>query len=189
MKKAFRSVLAFMLVFVIMASVFCTAGVLAASDTVYTAHLHGTGNTTLSNEVVVGTDTTYTVSFRWKSVQGNARVQLSGSAIGGRTVDLIVEGSYPMPGITYDWRNGTVAYTFTTPKDVESDTLVFSVLQYSAEETEFYIGDVKIFESDANGVAVEGGEVIDLPFRMPPILTMRSRKPDFSHLKATPTTA
>ncbi len=164
MKKAFRSVLAFMLVFVIMASVFCTAGVLAASDTVYTAHLHGTGNTTLSNEVVVGTDTTYTVSFRWKSVQGNARVQLSGSAIGGRTVDLIVEGSYPMPGITYDWRNGTVAYTFTTPKDVESDTLVFSVLQYSAEETEFYIGDVKIFESDANGVAVEGGEVIDLPF-------------------------
>jgi len=69
-----------------------------------------------------------------------------------------------MPGITYDWRNGTVAYTFTTPKDVESDTLVFSVLQYSAEETEFYIGDVKIFESDANGVAVEGGEVIDLPF-------------------------
>ena len=64
MKKAFRSVLAFMLVFVIMASVFCTAGVLAASDTVYTAHLHGTGNTTLSNEVVVGTDTTYTVSFR-----------------------------------------------------------------------------------------------------------------------------
>ena len=164
MKKAFRSVLAFMLVFVIMASVFCTAGVFAASDTVYTAHLHGTGNTTLSNEVVVGTDTTYTVSFRWKSVQGNARVQLSGSAIGGRTVDLIVDGSYPMPGITYDWRNGTVAYTFTTPKDAESDTLVFSALQYSAEETEFYIGDVKIFESDANGAAVEGGEVIDLSF-------------------------
>ena len=164
MKKAFRSVLAFMLVFVIMASVFCTAGVFAAADTVYTAHLHGTGNTTLSNEVVVGTDTTYTVSFRWKSVQGNARVQLSGSAIGGRTVDLIVDGSYPMPGITYDWRNGTVAYTFTTPKDAESDTLVFSALQYSAEETEFYIGDVKIFESDANGAAVEGGEVIDLSF-------------------------
>ena len=165
MKKAFRSVLAFMLVFVIMASVFCTAGVSAASDTVYTAHLHGTGNATLATEeIFVGTETTYTVSFLWKSVQGNARVQLSGSAIGGRTVDLIVEGSYPMPGITYDWRNGTVAYTFTTPKDAESDTLVFSALQYSAEETEFYIGDVKIFESDANGVAVEGGEVIDLPF-------------------------
>ena len=165
MKKAFRSVLAFMLVFVIMASVFCTAGVLAASDTVYTAHLHGTGNATLATEKIsVGTETTYTVSFRWKSVQGNARVQLSGSAIGGRTVDLIVEGSYPKPGITYDWRNGTVAYTFTTPKDAKSDTLVFSALQYSAEETEFYIGDVKIFESDANGAAVKGGEVIDLPF-------------------------
>ena len=78
MKKAFRSVLAFMLVFVIMASVFCTAGVFAASDTVYTAHLHGTGNATLATEEIsVGTETTYTVSFLWKSVQGNARVRLS----------------------------------------------------------------------------------------------------------------
>ena len=165
MKKAFRSVLAFMLVFVIMASVFCTAGVLAAADTVYTAHLHGTGNTTLATEEVsVEPETTYTVSFLWKSVQGNARVRLSGSAVGSKNVDLIVDGSYPMPGITYDWRNGTVAYTFTTPKDATSDTLVFSALQYSAEETEFYIGDVKIFASDANGAAVEDGEVIDLSF-------------------------
>ena len=161
MKKAFRSVLAFMLVFVIMASVFCTAGVLAASDTVYTAHLHGTGNATLATEEIsVGTETTYTVSFLWKSVQGNARVRLSGSAVGSKNVDLIVDGSYPMPGINYNWQTGRVTYTFTA----NGDALFFSALQYSAEETEFYIGDVKIFESDANGVAVEGGEVIDLSF-------------------------
>ena len=161
MKKAFRSVLAFMLVFVIMASVFCTAGVLAASDTVYTAHLHGTGNATLATEEIsVGTETTYTVSFLWKSVQGNARVRLSGSAVGSKNVDLIVDGSYPMPGINYNWQTGRVTYTFTA----NGDALFFSALQYSADETEFYIGDVKIFESDANGVAVEDGEVIDLSF-------------------------
>ena len=161
MKKAFRSVLAFMLVFVIMASVFCTAGVLAASDTVYTAHLHGTGNATLATEEIsVGTETTYTVSFLWKSVQGNARVRLSGSAVGSKNVDLIVDGSYPMPGINYNWQTGRVTYTFTA----NGDALFFSALQYSAEETEFYIGDVKIFESDANGAAVGDGEVIDLSF-------------------------
>ncbi len=161
MKKAFRSVLAFMLVFVIMASVFCTAGVFAAADTVYTAHLHGTGNTTLATEEVsVEPETTYTVSFLWKSVQGNARVRLSGSAVGSKNVDLIVDGSYPMPGINYNWQTGRVTYTFTA----SGDALFFSALQYSAEETEFYIGDVKIFASDANGVAVEGGEVIDLSF-------------------------
>lgn len=161
MKKAFRSVLAFMLVFVIMASAFCTAGVLAASDTVYTAHLHGTGNATLATEEIsVGTETTYTVSFLWKSVQGNARVRLSGSAVGSKNVDLIVDGSYPMPGINYNWQTGRVTYTFTA----NGDALFFSALQYSAEETEFYIGDVKIFESDANGAAVEDGEVIDLSF-------------------------
>ena len=161
MKKAFRSVLAFMLVFVIMASVFCTAGVFAASDTVYTAHLHGTGNATLATEEIsVGTETTYTVSFLWKSVQGNARVRLSGSAVGSKNVDLIVDGSYPMPGINYNWQTGRVTYTFTA----NGDALFFSALQYSAEETEFYIGDVKIFESDANGAAVEDGEVIDLSF-------------------------
>ena len=161
MKKAFRSVLAFMLVFVIMASVFCTAGVLAAADTVYTAHLHGTGNTTLATEEVsVEPETTYTVSFLWKSVQGNARVRLSGSAVGSKNVDLIVDGSYPMPGINYNWQTGRVTYTFTA----SGDALFFSALQYSAEETEFYIGDVKIFASDANGAAVEDGEVIDLSF-------------------------
>lgn len=161
MKKAFRSVLAFMLVFVIMASVFCTTGVFAASDTVYTAHLHGTGNATLATEEIsVGTETTYTVSFLWKSVQGNARVRLSGSAVGSKNVDLIVDGSYPMPGINYNWQTGRVTYTFTA----NGDALFFSALQYSAEETEFYIGDVKIFESDANGAAVEDGEVIDLSF-------------------------
>ena len=161
MRKAFRSVLAFMLVFVIMASVFCTAGVLAASDTVYTAHLHGTGNATLATEEIsVGTETTYTVSFLWKSVQGNARVRLSGSAVGSKNVDLIVDGSYPMPGINYNWQTGRVTYTFTA----NGDALFFSALQYSAEETEFYIGDVKIFESDANGAAVGDGEVIDLSF-------------------------
>ena len=118
MKKAFRSVLAFMLVFVIMASVFCTAGVFAASDTVYTAHLHGTGNATLATEEIsVGTETTYTVSFLWKSVQGNARVRLSGSAVGSKNVDLIVDGSYPMPGINYNWQTGRVTYTFTANGD------------------------------------------------------------------------
>ena len=72
MKKAFRSVLAFMLVFVIMASVFCTAGVLAASDTVYTAHLHGTGNTTLSNEVVVGNPFRATPAFSFPALPSAA---------------------------------------------------------------------------------------------------------------------
>ena len=161
MKKAFQSIMAFVLAVMLMTSVCCIPGVFASTETVNTAHLHGTGNATLAtDEIFLAPGTTYTVSFLWKAVQGDARVQLSGTAVGNKTRTLIVDGSYTMSGTDYDWQTGRVTYTFTA----SGDALVLSALQATNEDIEFYIGDVSVYASDADGVAVTDGEVIDLPF-------------------------
>lgn len=163
MKKAFRSILALVLVCMLMASAFCIPGI-AASDTVYTLHLSGTSKASVTTEeVYLAEETTYTVSFYWKSVSGDAQVQLSGSAVGGNTKYLIVDGSYTMSGTNYDWQTGKVTYTFTTGTALE-EALVFSALQPTENDSNFYIGGVTIYESDAAGVAVDDGEVVNLDF-------------------------
>lgn len=134
MKKAFQSIMAFVLAVMLMTSVCCIPGVFASTETVNTAHLHGTGNATLAtDEIFLESGTTYTVSFLWKAVQGDARVQLSGSAVENKTRTLIVDGSYTMSGTDYDWQTGRVTYTFTA----SGDALVFSALQATNEISNF----------------------------------------------------